>query len=302
VPKPPRVVLLEQRFSVLSKSMIAPPGIPQPLYNQARHIVETESTVRTRNCRLTRRRHRDFIRTVSHIHFIGGEKGGVGKSVVARVLAQWFIDHAQPLAAVDADQSHGVLLRFYGEYSQPVDLSQPDSADQIMDRALGADRVVLVDLPGQSIRALYAWLDGADVFSFARDMGVGLSFWHVTDGSYASVCEIAELVELLGDRVHHIAVKNHGRARDFSQFDQSEARRRLDAVGAATIDLPELDAATMFRIDQLGASFWAAANATEGDLAMRPLERQRVRLWLVRAYEPLATLTIRAPNQEAGHG
>lgn len=29
---------------------------------------------------------------MAHIHFIGGEKGGVGKSLVARILAQYLID------------------------------------------------------------------------------------------------------------------------------------------------------------------------------------------------------------------
>ena len=31
------------------------------------------------------------------INFIGGEKGGVGKSVLARVLAQYFIDKGRAL-------------------------------------------------------------------------------------------------------------------------------------------------------------------------------------------------------------
>ena len=30
------------------------------------------------------------------VHFIGGEKGGVGKSMTARVLAQYYIDHERP--------------------------------------------------------------------------------------------------------------------------------------------------------------------------------------------------------------
>ena len=31
---------------------------------------------------------------MSRIHFVGGEKGGVGKSVVARLLAQYYIDES----------------------------------------------------------------------------------------------------------------------------------------------------------------------------------------------------------------
>ena len=30
---------------------------------------------------------------VSKVHLIGGEKGGVGKSMVSRLLAQYFIDN-----------------------------------------------------------------------------------------------------------------------------------------------------------------------------------------------------------------
>ena len=48
-----------------------------------------------------------------HIHFIGGEKRGVGKSPVARALAQHLIDHERPFLGFDTDQSHGALMRSY---------------------------------------------------------------------------------------------------------------------------------------------------------------------------------------------
>lgn len=224
---------------------------------------------------------------MSQIHFVGGEKGGVGKSVTARLLAQWFIDHGKSFAGLDADQSHGVLQRFYAEFTRPVDLTVQESADQIMDRALGAERQVLVDLPGQSIRPLHAWLTGADILQFAREVGVSFTFWHVTDGSYASVSEVDELIELFGDEVRHVVVKNFGRGKDFSLFEGSPAKQRLDAVQGSTIALPELDPTAMLRIDTTGASFWAAANSTDAPYTLRALERQRVRLWLKQAYAAL---------------
>ena len=69
---------------------------------------------------------------MSTIHFIGGEKGGVGKSVVARLAAQYCIDKGLPFVAVDADASHGALLRFYADYTRSVDLTKFDSADEIV--------------------------------------------------------------------------------------------------------------------------------------------------------------------------
>jgi len=43
------------------------------------------------------------------LHFIGGEKGGVGKSVLARTLAQYHIDRNLPFLGFDTDRSHPTL-------------------------------------------------------------------------------------------------------------------------------------------------------------------------------------------------
>lgn len=235
---------------------------------------------RTERLRLTREARRSLPGGMSHIHFIGGEKGGVGKSVVARLLAQHFIDRSLPFAAVDADQSSGALIRSYAEVTQSVDLQAVESADQIIDRALGSERHVLVDLPAQSARALWSWFGGADIFRFARETGIRLSFWHVTDGGYASVMELERAISLLGDQVQHFVVKNRGRSRDFSQFDQSEAKHKLDALSGKVIELSELESSTMYAIDRMGLSFWAAAHRGEGENVLKPLDRQRVRRWV----------------------
>src|ERR1700749_3619832 len=95
---------------------------------------------------------------MSKIHFIGGEKGGVGKSVVARLLVQWAIDKQLPFTAVDADESHGALLRHYATFARAVDLARVESADEIFSLALDADQRVIVDLPAQSDRLVSAWV------------------------------------------------------------------------------------------------------------------------------------------------
>lgn len=224
------------------------------------------------------------MRAVSHIHFIGGEKGGVGKSVFARVLAQWFIDRALPFAAIDADLSHGALVRYYADYTQSIDLGSVEHADQIMDRALGSERRVLVDLPAQSARSLLGWLEEAAVLAFSRDMGVGLSFWQVTDGGFASLNEIERALSHLKGDVKHYVVKNHGRSKDFGQWEESKAKALLEELGGKTIELPELEAGAMYKVDRFGKSFWAAIHHNDGEHTLKPLERQRVKLWLERAH------------------
>ncbi len=227
---------------------------------------------------------------MSQIHFIGGEKGGVGKSVVARLLAQYWIDRGAPFAGVDGDLSHGALLRHYGEFSQAVDLASPDSADQILDRALGSERRVLVDLPAQSARALKSWLLGANVLHLARELGASVTFWHVSDGGFASVGQVEQALELYGDQAAHVVVKNHARSKDFSQLDASAATAKLRALSGKLLDLPELDATAMYKIDSAGLSFWAGAHMTHGEGALKPLERERVKLWLNRCYSQFDAL------------
>jgi len=221
---------------------------------------------------------------MSQIHFVGGEKGGVGKSVVARVLAQYCIDNETPFACIDADTSHGSLLRYYSDYARSVDLEKFESADAIMDRALGSERKVLVDLPAQSARQLKRWMDSGAVIDFAKEMGVQLFLWHVSDGGFDSINELERALSDFGDSLRIVVVKNFGRSQDFSQFDESSAARELFAKGGRIVSLPALHAATMYKIDRKGASFWAAVYKDEGELSLLPMERQRTRLWLNQAY------------------
>jgi hypothetical protein len=220
---------------------------------------------------------------MSDIYFVGGEKGGVGKSVVAKLLAQWCVDRSAPFAAIDADASHGSLVRSYGEFTQPVDLEVFASADEIVNRALGAERTVVVDLPAQSARALERWIDSADVVRFAGEAGLRLVLWHVSDGSFDSVRDLERTVDRWGDAFRYVAVKNLGRGKDFTLFDESAARQRILSTGGAVIELPELDGAAMARIDRSGASLWNAIHGTAQQV-LAPLQRERTRLWLARCY------------------
>jgi len=72
----------------------------------------------------------------SNIHLIGGEKGGVGKSMVSRLVAQYLIDRAIPFLGFDSDRSHGALLRFYAGYASPVVVDRYESLDAIAEAAV----------------------------------------------------------------------------------------------------------------------------------------------------------------------
>src|SRR6185436_3418172 len=97
---------------------------------------------------------------MANIHLIGGEKGGVGKSLVSRVLAQYFIDHSIPFLGFDSDRSHGALMRFYAGYASPVLVARYESFFVNVEATTeNPDRRVIVDLAAQTQEPLTRWMD-----------------------------------------------------------------------------------------------------------------------------------------------
>jgi hypothetical protein len=223
------------------------------------------------------------------IHFVGGEKGGVGKSVLARILAQYHIDRSKPFSAFDGDLSHGALIRYYGEYAKAVDISNFESADQIAEATaeLGCD--VIVDLAAQSSRNIDRWMAETGLVEFAKEMDVVVTMWHVMDDGTDSIRLLEKTISTYGSGPEYVLVRNHGCGSDFSLFDESETKAKAESFGAQTIDLPRLHAGSMRKIDRIGASLWAAANNKDETLGptLGLLERQRVRVWLNKAYAEL---------------
>jgi hypothetical protein len=226
---------------------------------------------------------------MNKIHLIGGEKGGVGKSLVARVLAQYFIDNNLPFVGFDTDRSHGSLLRFYTEYASPVVADNYESLDAIVETAVDQpDKRVLVDLAAQTHDALVKWMDDSGVLETAAELQVSFFYWHVMDSGKDSVDLLKKLLDRFESRLNYVLVLNQLRGDNFEIFNQSGARERAQALGAPIITLKRLHEPVINKIDAGSTSFWAAKNRTgkeNGGLGL--LERQRVKLWLRHAFEQI---------------
>jgi hypothetical protein len=231
------------------------------------------------------------------LNFIGGEKGGVGKSVAARLLAQYFIDHDRPFTGFDTDRSHTSFTRFYADYAAPVIVDTYEGLDQIAavfeEPAVdGQGKSVIVDLAAQTALPLSRWVRDSDLLSLMAEMGVTVNFWHLADAGKDSVDLLDRLLNTYGAGPNYFVVKNLGRGTDFSQLDQSSALKKALALGAQVVSLPQLHEGSMRKIDRQNASFWAASHTTSGTDALGMLERQRVRTWLKNAYAALDTLPL----------
>ncbi len=216
---------------------------------------------------------------MGRVHFIGGEKGGVGKSLTARLLAQYFIDNQLAFIGFDTDQSHGTFSRFYADFASPIIVEDFDSLDEIVATAEEhRDIDIIVDLAAQTSRKLEQWMDDSGIFDIFAELDYQVYLWHVMDDGADSM----RLLERLLDKHPHtdaqfVVLCNMGRGENFDAAKQSHTFAKASARNASFITLNKLQPRLMQKLDFNDYSFWAAANNTD---AMSITERQRIKVWL----------------------
>lgn len=222
---------------------------------------------------------------MSRIHFIGGEKGGVGKSLVSRLLAQHLIDRGIPFTAFDTDRSHASLLRYYADFATLVEVDQVESLDRIVEAAARDEHQrVLVDLAAQTAPALSRWIEESQLLDVAAEIGLSMVWWHVMDAGRDSVELLRQFLDRFGGRMELVLAFNEIRGEKFDLLEESGLGKRAEDAGAKIVRIHKLSDDTMRRIDAQGASFWAALNpADTAHAALGLLERRRVRSWLENA-------------------
>jgi hypothetical protein len=231
---------------------------------------------------------------MANIHLIGGEKGGVGKSLLARILAQYMIDKQLPFLGFDTDRSHGALMRFYAGFASPVLVDRYEALDAIVEAAVAQpERRILVDLAAQTHEPLVKWMEESGVLDLAKEADCAIHYWHVMDAGKDSVDLLAKLLTQFGDRLRYVLVLNHIRGDDFSLLKQSGEEARALELGARIVSIKHLNERAIQRIDATSSSFWAAQTAADKDATgLGLMDRQRVKMWLRAAYLEIDTVGV----------
>ena len=170
---------------------------------------------------------------MASINFIGGEKSGVGKSVVTRVLVQFHIDSEKPFIGFDTDRSHSSFIRFYNGYAHPTVVDSYEGLDAIAN-ALENDpnQNVIVDLAAQTFAPVARWIADSDFFEVLKEINVAVNFWHVMDDDTDSVDLLGRLFDTYGSAPYYVIALNDGRGSDFAIFKRSAEYQRAVSNGA----------------------------------------------------------------------
>jgi len=88
-----------------------------------------------------------FIMTKPAVVLIGGDKGGVGKTTVARTLLDYFAHQQLRVRAFDTEVPRGTLKRFHPDVTDVVDINHVPDQMRIFDTVNSTDATVsLIDI------------------------------------------------------------------------------------------------------------------------------------------------------------
>lgn len=237
---------------------------------------------------------------MGRVHFIGGEKGGVGKSLTSRLLAQFFIDMKKAFTGFDLDQSHGTFSRFYPEYTSPIRVDDFSSLDSILELAEAKpDHDLIVDLAAQTSGHLQKWIEDSDVFDAFDELGYQVFLWHVMDDGADSTMLLGKTLDTYSNpNLRFIVVQNMGRGVNFENFQQSSTFQKVIQRPVYFVTMKQLEPKLAQKIDFSNSSFWAAANNRQ---IMSIVERKRVGVWLRNTYLQFVPFLARpqTPDQQS---
>jgi hypothetical protein len=215
------------------------------------------------------------------IHLVGGEKGGVGKSLVARLLVHYMQERGLPFRAFDADRSNAALLRHYSEVSSQILMDHHDHLDKIIETAHEMPgKRILVDLAAQTHDALVKWIEGVDMIEMVGTMNYRVCYWHVMDCGKDSVDLLRRLFERFGSRLAYVIVQNQVRGDNFDLFEKSAEKPKALELGAKFVCIRHLMNHVMHKIDASNAPFALGKYPERDNTGLGLVDRQRLKLWL----------------------
>ncbi|MBE9155992.1 mobilization protein [Nodosilinea sp. LEGE 06152] len=180
----------------------------------------------------------------SRLHFVGGRKGGVGKSFYTRLLIESLRSKGREFTIAECDRVNPDVGRIYKELEEVIlayfseDERKRSKADALFAEA--QKKTVVANLPAQVHQAMLAWFTDDALYELAEREGVSFCHWYVSNGGYDSVQLFYKTVADLGEWMPHVFVRNWGLCDDWSHVDQDPKFQALiEDHSIPVIDLPK---------------------------------------------------------------
>ncbi len=210
------------------------------------------------------------------------DKGGIGKSFVMTLLHDYLTERKVALKAFDLDHANSTFQRYVPEaefIDTDVDADKLAVLDQLV-QALNETEVVLADNRAAGGTKVQEYIDDCRLTKLQAELGFSLVFVVVAVDDKDANSQIADLLDNYGDRVRWLVARNLRDGGQLELFGQSNARKKLQALGAVEIDVPCLAEVTRNRLQLANLTVGAGRTA----MKLHLLDRSRC----VRFHERMA--------------
>lgn len=197
---------------------------------------------------------------------VGADKGGVGKTTVARTLADYLVGKNVPTRAFDTETPKGTLKRFHSDMTEVVDIASTSDQMKILDTLNTAQvKVSLIDARAGSFAASLRALRDIGFLDAVREGQFTFILFHVLGSSIASLDEIAETAPFAPD-ADYFLVKNHVNETTFFEWDPATYSSYFSKTrSAGEVAIPKLAEMAYEQVDIAGSPFSAFVGNKTGD-------------------------------------
>ena len=215
---------------------------------------------------------------------VGADKGGVGKTTVARTLLDYFSAHNTPTRAFDTESPRGTLKRFHPAVTEVVDVTEVPDQMKIFD-TLGNDeaKVTVIDVRAGLLSPTLQALNDIGFIESAKKGQITFAVFHILGPSIASLQEIAETAKFVGDASYFL-VKNHINDTQFFEWDPATYNSYFKQIkGVEEITVPKLNEMACEQVEVAGVPYvsFVANKTAKGEAANNSFVlRGYVRHWL----------------------
>jgi len=185
---------------------------------------------------------------------VGADKGGVGKTTVARTVLDYFTAHHVPARAYDSEAPKGTLKRFHPDVTDIVDVTSVPDQMRIFDN-LSDSSVTVIDVRAGLLSPTLRSLREIGFLDSVKKGQITFVVFHILGSSIASLNEIEDTSSFTGD-IRHFLVKNFINNTSFFEWDQATYNSYFHRIKDATeLTIPKLNEMAFEQVEVASVPF-----------------------------------------------
>ena len=187
---------------------------------------------------------------------VGADKGGVGKTTVARTLLDYFSAHQMPTRAFDTESPRGTLKRFHPDLTEVVDVTSVADQMKIFDTLSSSEAwVTVIDVRAGLLSSTLQALSDIGFLESAKRGQITFAVFHILGPSIASLDEIEQTARFVGD-AHYFLVKNFINNTTFFEWDPETYNSYFSRIkNAIEVTIPKLSEMACEQVEVAGTPY-----------------------------------------------